>query len=102
VELLGYLALGGLLLISRVLLFGRWRRYELSHRQAAAFWASTTPLLLVVFFAIRGIDSLGGGLVLGGLVAFTFATSYAIALYFLRAFGGEMDPPTSSGYRRRP
>lgn len=101
-DLLGYVALGILLLISRRLLLGRWRRYELSRRQAAAFWASTTPLILVVLFAIRGIHGLGEVLVLTGLVAFTFATSYAIALYFLRAFGGEMDPPTSSGYRRRP
>jgi hypothetical protein len=102
VNLLGYLALGVLLLISRHLLFARWRRNELSHRQTAGLWAATTPLILAVLFAIRGIDTFGEVLVLTGLVAFTFATSYAIALYFLRAFGGEMDPPTSSGYRRRP
>jgi len=102
VDLPGYLALGVLLLISRVLLFGRWRRYQLSHRQVAAIWALTTPMILLVGFAIRGIDSVSEVLFLAGLVVFTFATSYAIALYFLRMFGGEMDPPTSSGYRRRP
>ena len=101
-DLPGYLALGVLLLISRVLLFGRWRRYQLSHRQVAAIWALTTPMILLVGFAIRGIDSVSEVLFLAGLVVFTFATSYAIALYFLRMFGGEMDPPTSSGYRRRP
>ena len=101
-DLPGYLALGVLLLISRVLLFGRWRRYQLSHRQVAAIWALTTPMILLVGFAIRGIDSVREVLFLAGLVVFTFATSYAIALYFLRMFGGEMDPPTSPGYRRRP
>ena len=101
-DLLGYLALGVLILISRVLLFGRWRRYELSHRQAAAIWALTTPMILVVGFAIRGIGSVTEVLFLAGLVGFTFATSYVIALFFLRMFGGEMDPPTSPGYRRRP
>ena len=101
-DLPGYLALGVLLLISRVLLFGRWRRYQLSHRQVAAIWALTTPMILLVGFAIRGIDSVSEVLFLAGLVVFTFATSYAIALYSLRMFGGEMDPPTSPGYRRRP
>ena len=101
-DLPGYLALGVLLLISRIVLFGRWRRYEMGHRATAAVWAATTPLILVVLFAIRGIDSLGEVALLVVLASLTFATSYAIALYFLRAFGGEMDPRTSSGYRRRP
>ena len=101
-DLPGYLALGVLLLISRVLLFGRWRRYQLSHRQVAAIWALTTPMILLVGFAIRGIDSLGEVPLLAGLIAFTFATSYPMAVFFLRTFGGEMDPPTTPGYRRRP
>ena len=101
-DLPGYLALGVLLLISRLVLFGRWRRYEMGHRTTAAVWAATTPLILVVLFAIRGIDSLGKVVLLVVLAGLTFAASYAIALYFLRVFGGEMDPKTSSGYRHRP
>ena len=83
-DLIGYLALGVLLLISRLLLFGRWRRYESSHRQAAALWASTTPMILLVVFAIRGIDNPGEVLLLAGMIAFTFGISYAIALLYLR------------------
>jgi fucose permease len=102
VEWLGVVALGILLLISRRLILGRWRRYELSHRKAAALWASVFPLLLVVSWLFRGIDSLNQLLLLSGLVGLTFGSTFAIALYFLRAFGGEMDPPSSSGYRHRP
>ncbi len=59
-------------------------------------------MILAVGFAIRGIDGVTEVLFLAGLVVFTFATTYPIALFFLRMFGGEMDPPTSPGYRRRP
>jgi hypothetical protein len=102
VEWLGFGALGVLLFISRVAILGRWRTYRFSHRQAAALWASPTPLILVVLWVIRGIGSLDELLLLGGLVAFAFGSTYAIALFFLKAIGGEMDPPSSSGYRRRP
>jgi len=102
VEWIGVVAIGILLLISRRLVLGRWRRYELSHRKAAALWASAFPLLLVVLWVSRGIDSLNQLLLLGLLVGLTFGSTFAIALFFLRAFGGEMDPPSSSGYRRRP
>jgi hypothetical protein len=101
-EWLGVVALGALLLISRRLILGRWRRYEFSHRQAAALWASGTPLILVVLWVVSGIDSLNQLLLLSALVALTFGSTHVIALFFLRAFGGEMDPPSSSGYRRRP
>jgi hypothetical protein len=101
-EWLGVVALGALLLISRRLILGRWRRYEFSHRQAAALWASGMPLILVVLWVVSGIDSLNQLLLLAALVALTFGSTYVIALFFLRAFGGEMDPPSSSGYRRRP
>jgi hypothetical protein len=103
VEWLGFAALGVLLLISRVAILGRWRSYRFSHRQAAALWASPMPLILAVLWVvIGGIDSLNELLFLGGLVALIFGSTYAMALFFLRAFGGEMDPPSSSGYRRRP
>jgi hypothetical protein len=101
-EWLGVVALGALLLISRRLILGRWRRYEFSHRQAAALQASGMPLILVVLWVVNGIDSLSQLLLLAALVALTFGSTYFIALFFLRAFGGEMDPPPSSGYRRRP
>jgi hypothetical protein len=61
-----------------------------------------TPLILVVLFAVRGINSLAEALLLGGLVALTFTSTFAFAEFFFRAIGGEMDPPASSGYRRRP
>ncbi len=99
---LGVVALGALLLISRRLILGRWRRYEFSHRQAAALWALGMPLTLVVVWVVSGIDSLNQLLLLAALVALTFGSTYVIALFFMRAFGGEMDPPASSGYRRRP
>lgn len=102
VEWLGWVVLLSLLVLSRRFIFGRWRRYEFSHRQAAALWASATPVVLVVLFLVRGIETIEQLLFLAGLVILTFASSYAIALFFLRAFGGEMDPPSSSGYRRRP
>jgi hypothetical protein len=101
-EWLGFAALGVLLLVWRLAILGRWRAYRLSHRQAAALRASPLPLILVVLFVIRGIDSLNELLLLAGLVVLTFGSTYAIALFFLKAFGGEMDPPSSSGYRRRP
>ncbi|MGH2470938.1 MAG: hypothetical protein ACRDG6_00835 [Candidatus Limnocylindria bacterium] len=101
-EWLGFVALGVLLFISRLAILGRWRSYRFSHRQAAALWALATPLILVALWVIGGIDSLSELLLLGGLVALTFGSTYAMALFFLRAFGGEMDPPSSSGYRRRP
>ena len=101
-EWLGLVALSIVLLISRVLIFGRWRRYEFGHRQAAALWASTTPLILVALFLLRGIHDADQVLLLAGLVILAFGSSYVIAAFFLRAWGGEMDPPSSSGYRRRP
>jgi len=39
---------------------------------------------------------------LGGLVVLTFVPAYAWVEFLFRAFGGEMDPPSSSGYQRRP
>ena len=86
----------------RRLIFARWRRYQLSHRQTALLWASVTPLILVVLFVSRGVDTVDGVLLLGGLVALTFGSTFVFAEYFFRAIGGEMDPPSSSGYRRRP
>src|SRR5207237_8357521 len=86
-DLPGGLALGVLLLIPPLVLFGRSRRYEMGHRTTAAVWAATTPLVLVVLFAIRGIDSLGEVVLLVVLAGLTFAASYAIELYFLRVFG---------------
>ena len=80
----------------------RWRSYRLGHRQAALLLASPAPLILVVLWVIRGIERLDDLLLLGALVAWTFGSTYAIRLFFLRALGGEMDPPSSSGYRRRP
>jgi hypothetical protein len=102
VEWLGFAAIGLLLLISRLWILQRWRSYRLSHRQAALLLAAATPLILVVLWVIRGIGGLDDLLLLGGLVALTFGSTYAIRLFFLRACGGEMDPPSSSGYRRRP
>jgi hypothetical protein len=102
VEWLGFAVLGLLVFVSRVAILGRWRSYRFSHRQAAALWALPMPLIVVVMLLIRGIDSLDELLFLGGLLALTFGSTYATALFFLKAFGGEMDPPSSSGYRRRP
>jgi hypothetical protein len=102
VEWLGFAALGLLLLFSRIWILQRWRSYRLSHRQAALLLASATPLILVVLFVVRGIGGLDDLLLLGGLVTLTFGSAYAIRVFFLRAVGGEMDPPSSSGYRRRP
>jgi hypothetical protein len=102
VEWLGFAALGVPLLIFRLGILQRWRSYRLSHRQAALLLASPAPLILVAVSVIRGIEGLDDLLLLGALVALTFGSTYAIRLFFLRAFGGEMDPPSSSGYRRRP
>jgi uncharacterized membrane protein len=102
VEWLGFVVLAALVLIGRRLIFWQWRRHRLGHRQAAALWASVVPLILVAMFAIRGIDSLDDVLLLGGLVVLTFVPAYAWVEFLLRAFGGEMDPPSSSGYQRRP
>lgn len=99
---LGFVAIGVALLISRRVILGRWRRYEIGHRTAAALWASTVPVVLVILWAVRGIDGMNDLLVLGGLVALTSVPTFLMALWFLRAMGGEMDPPSSSGYRRRP
>jgi uncharacterized membrane protein len=98
----GFVALGVLAFIARRLIFWRWRRSRLGHRQAAALWASIIPLILVVIFAMHGINSFDEALLLGGLVVLTFVPSYAMIEFMLRAFGGEMDPPQSSRYRRRP
>ena len=99
---LGVVALGALLLISRRLILTRWRQYRIGHRAAAALWASTIPLILVILWAAQGIDSVVDPLFLAGLVLLIFGSTYLMALWFLRAMGGEMDPPSSSGYRRRP
>jgi hypothetical protein len=99
---LGVVAIGLVLFVSRRLILGRWRQYRIGHRKAAALWASTLPLTLVVLWTIKGIESLPDLLLLGGLVLLTFGSTYLMALWFLRAIAGEMDPPSSSGYRRRP
>jgi hypothetical protein len=101
-EWLGLAALVVVLALSRLYILGRWRNYRFTHRQAAALWASATPLIPVGLWIVHGIDGFNDVLFLGGLVALTFSFRYAMALFFLRAFGGEMDPPSSSGYRRRP
>jgi hypothetical protein len=102
VEWLGFIALGVLILVVRRLILERWRSYQLSHRQAAALYASVIPLILVAGFAVVGISSLEQLLVDLFIVLFVFGSTYVIAEFFLRAFGGEMDPPASRGYRRRP
>jgi hypothetical protein len=94
-------ALVALLAVGRLLILSRWRSYRLSHRQAAALYAALVPLLLVAGFAFMGASGQGFVLIVGVALA-AFASTYAIAVFFLRAFGGEMDPPASRGYRRRP
>ncbi|TMC01354.1 MAG: hypothetical protein E6J35_11070 [Chloroflexi bacterium] len=98
----GFIALVGLLLVVRLLVFQRWRSYRLSHRQAATLYASVIPLMLIAGFAFLGIGSLGQLLFDVGLALFVFGSTFVLAEFFLRAFGGEMDPPASHGYRRRP
>jgi hypothetical protein len=58
--------------------------------------------MLVVGSAIIGNPGLEQLLFGVGLALFVFGSQYVIALFFLRAFGGEMDPQASRGYRRRP
>jgi hypothetical protein len=99
VEWPGFVALVILLAVARVLIFWRWRSYRLDHRQAAGLYASVIPLLLIVGFAIYGSGQFFLGL---GIAAFVFGSTFIVAEFFLRAFGGEMDPPASRGYRRRP
>ena len=98
----GIVALVMLLGVGRVLIFWRWRSYRLSHRQAAALYASVIPLLLIVGFAVTGASNFAQFLIGLGLAVFVFGATYVVAHFFLRAFGGEMDPPASRGYRRRP
>jgi len=100
-SLIAILALVALLVIVRVLIFSRWRSYRLGHRQAAALHAAVVPLLMVAAFTFVGAPREGFLLVVGSAL-FTFGSTYLIAVFFLRAFGGEMDPPSSRGYRRRP
>jgi hypothetical protein len=96
------IALVALLVVVRLLIFSRWRSYRLSHRQAAALYASVAPLVILASFAIMGIPGLAELVFYVGLALFAFGSTYVIAVFFLRAFGGEMDPPASRGYRRRP
>jgi len=94
-------ALIALLVVVRLLILSRWRSYRLSHRRAAALYASVAPLMLVAGFAILGTPG-PALLIIVGVALFIFGSTYVIAAFFLRAFGGEMDPPESRGYRRRP
>jgi hypothetical protein len=102
VEWRGVVAMGVLLLVARGLIFQRWRSYKFSHRQAAALYASVVPLLLFVGLSVVGIGSLEQLLVDLALVLFVFGSTFFTVEWFLRALGGEMDPPASRGYRRRP
>jgi hypothetical protein len=102
VEWPGVIAMGVLLLVVRGLIMRRWRSYKFSHRQAAALYASVIPLMLFVGLAVVGIDSLELLLVDLALVLFVFGSTFLMVEWFLRALGGEMDPPASRGYRRRP
>ena len=101
-EWLGFIALAMLLVVVRGFIFRRWRSYEFSHRQAAALYASVIPLMLFAGFAVVGIDSLEQLLVDLVFVVFIFCSTFLFVQWFLRALGGEMDPPASRGYRRRP
>jgi hypothetical protein len=102
VEWPGLIAMGVLLIVVRALIVGRWRSYKLSHRQAAALYASVMPAILLAWFAIMGIGSLEQLLLDLAIVLFLFGSTFLIVEWFLRALGGEMDPPASRGYRRRP
>jgi hypothetical protein len=102
VEWLGFIAIAALLIVVRGLIFSRWRSYELTHRRAAALYGSVIPLMLFAGFAVAGIDSLEQLVIDLALVLLIFGSTFVIVEWFLRAFGGEMDPPASRGYRRRP
>ena len=101
-EWLGVVAMAALLLVVRGLILRRWRSYKFSHRQAAALYASVIPLMLFAGFAVVGIGSLERLLVALAIVLIVFCSTFLIVEWFLRALGGEMDPPASRGYRRRP
>lgn len=58
--------------------------------------------MVLVWFVIAGVGSIEQLLIDVVIVLVIFGATYVIAEFFLRALGGEMDPPASRGYRRRP
>jgi len=83
----------------RRFLFDRWRNGQLSHEKTAAVVTFLGPAgIALALLAATGNASLP--VVAAGLVA--LALAYRFAVLILRWLAGEYDPPSSSGYRRRP